>query len=87
MYAIVPPPPMSTFPSSATWYFIQFSSNKLRTHATNSAFASDAPDFPLAPVYLLSDIPLPKNPAFLLSETLAYNGSNPASTSEDNILE
>ena len=39
--------------------------------ATNSAFASDAPDFPLAPVYLFKEIPLPKYPAFILSETLA----------------
>ena len=69
MYAMVPPPPISTFPSSQTWYFISFSSNKLRTHATYSAFASDAPDLPRAPVYLFKEIPFPKNPALFLSET------------------
>lgn len=60
MYAIVPPPPTSTFPSSAIWYLISFVSNIFLISATNSAFASEAPDFPLAPVYLFNPIPLPK---------------------------
>ena len=71
MYAIVPPPPMSTFPSSETWYFISFFSNMLRIHATYSAFASDAPDYPLAPVYLFNVIPLPRYPALVVSDTYA----------------
>ena len=32
-------------------------------------------------------IPFPKNPQLCLSETVGYNGSNPASTSDDNIFE
>ena len=84
---MVPPPPISTFPNSAIWYLILFLSKILLTHATYSAFASDAPDFPLAPVYLFKLIPFPKNPALCLSETEAYIGSNPASTSDDNIFE
>ena len=61
--------------------------NIFLTYATNSAFASDPPDFPLEPVYLLIPIPLPKYDALFFSDTDAYIGSNPASTSADNILE
>ena len=66
---------------------MSFFSKTLRTHATYSAFASDAPDFPLAPVYLFTPTPLPKNAELFLSEADAYIGSNPASTSADNIFE
>ena len=87
IYAIVPPPPTSTLPSSATWYAIFFDSKRFLISATYSAFASYAPPFPLAPVYLFNPIPYPKYEALFFSDTLAYIGSNPASTSADNILE
>ena len=52
-------------------YFIFSFSKMFLIIATNSAFASDAPDFPLAPVYLFNPIPFPKNPALFFSYTLA----------------
>ena len=64
---MVPPPPISTLPNSATSYFILASSKIWRICATNSALASDAPDLPLAPVYLFSPIPLPKYPELFFS--------------------
>ena len=39
-----------------------FVSRRFLTQATYSAFASDAPDFPLAPVYLFKVIPFDKYP-------------------------
>ena len=64
-----------------------FDSNIPRTYATNSAFASEPFAFPATPVYLLIPTPLFKNEALCRSATDAYIGSNPASTSADNILE
>src|SRR5699024_1916705 len=87
IYAIVPPPPMSTFPNSATWNLILFCLNSLLISATYSALASDELYFPPEPVYLFKLIPLPKNPPLFVSETEIYNGSTPASTSADNIFE
>ena len=63
MYAIVPPPPKSTLPNSDTWYLTLFSSNIPLTFATNSALASDAPELPREPVYLLNSTPYPINEA------------------------
>ena len=87
MYAIVPPPPMSVLPSSATWNFTLFALNNLLISATYSAFASDELYFPPEPVYLFKLIPLPKYPALFVSETEIYNGSAPASTSAESIFE
>ena len=43
-------------------------------HATNSAFASDAPDLPLAPVYFTNAIPFPKNPVDIANKTICMLG-------------
>ena len=64
-----------------------FSLNIFLIYATYSAFASDELYFPPDPVYLFRDIPSPIIPALFMSDTWAYNGSTPASTSADNILE
>ena len=53
----MPPPPTSTFPNSDNWYGIPAFSKIPLISATYSAFASDAPDFPLEPVYLFNPIP------------------------------
>ena len=87
IYAIVPPPPSSTFPSSLIWNLTLLSSKSLRSLATYSALASLAPDLPLAPVYLFNPTPLPKNDAFLFSATEAYIGSKAPSTSAESISE
>ena len=69
MYAMVPPPPSSTFPSSLIWNLTLLSSNNFLISATYSALASFAPLFPLPPVYLFIPTPLPKYEAFFLSAT------------------
>lgn len=69
IYAIVPPPPISTFPSSAVWNATSASSITFLNFPTNSADASLEPLLPLAPVYLLNTIPFPKYAAFFFSNT------------------
>ena len=86
-YAIVPPPPTSTAPSSAVWNATLLSSMILRSSATYSALASLDPPFPPLPVYLLNTRPCAKNAEFFFSKLAAYNGSNAALTSEESILE
>ena len=53
----VPPPPWSVLPSSASCQITWFSSKIRRTFPTTSAEASEAPDLPRAPVYLLRQTP------------------------------
>ena len=69
IYAIVPPPPASTFPSSAIWKYTSASSITFLNFPMNSAEASLEPLFPLEPVYLLNTIPFPKNAEFFFSNT------------------
>ena len=57
-FAMVPPPPASTAPSSPACQYTPSYSIMEITFAMVSALASLEPDFPLAPVYLESTHPL-----------------------------
>ena len=81
--ATVPPPPASTLPSSVICHATSASFNIFLIFATNSAFASDVPDFPRAPVNLENATPSPIYAVFIGSETLLYVGSRPHVTSDD----
>ena len=84
---MVPPPPKSTLPSSASWMDTSSSSKMPRSFPRYSAFASFDPLFPLAPVNLQRTIPFPRYATFFLSKLDAYVGSNADDTSEESILE
>ena len=68
--AMVPPPPMSTLPSSLVCQQTFASSITRRTAAMNSALASLAPLLPREPVYLLKHTPMPSMAVFFFSNTL-----------------
>ena len=82
-WAMVPPPPTSTAPSSPVCQYTPFSSMIWITLAMVSALASLLPDFPLAPVYFVRTQPLLMALEFLSSYTEAKVGSYAAFTSED----
>ena len=60
IYAMVPPPPRSTLPSSAVWYVTLLDSITRRIKPIYSALASLEPDLPRDPVNLLNTTPIPR---------------------------
>lgn len=66
-YAIVPPPPASTLPSSPVCQATPALSKMSLTSLKNSAFASLQPPFPPDPVYLATAIPPPNTAVLFFS--------------------
>ena len=81
--ATVPPPPRSTLPSSPVCQIMLLFSIRARTLPTNSAEASEVPDFPLEPVNLVTTTPLFRKAALRFSTTSGKVGSNAAFTSAE----